>query len=376
MEGASIGGPGAPGARWAEVLRPHPDRGDLIAAGAVLLTVGFVVVDIRFNGTWSAFARFLVMLIGALVVFGMALLAPLEGARPRAYHSVLLVAGLALVLVALGELSDALGGNGGSGSDFWVFGVFALIAALCATRFNSAICALIATLAFGISFLSFVDWVFHPHSISTFRYLIVLLVVVYTGGSLALRDRPRRRRTLDDPVDTWRRHAVQLVNAAGIATLVLAVTFVLAAVAGFYLSLFGSSASRGGLHVAWGWELFFLVVGCALIAYAAVDREPGPGYLGFAVLLAFAVLVGSGGAKPSLIGWPIFLLLVGGAAVAAGLRPLRPLPPEPKVQDAGGRVATLPDRPPPADDVTAPLGDEPGEDPTRPQPPEEPGRAP
>jgi hypothetical protein len=387
MEGASIGGPRAPVARWADVLRPHPDRGDLIAAGAVLLTVGLVVVDLRFNSTWSAFARFLVMLGGALVVFGMALLAPLEEARPRAYHSVLLVAGLALVLATLGELSNLLGADGGSGGNFWVFGAWALIAASCAARFNSAVCGLIAAVASGASSLFFVDWVFNPHSISTFRYLLLVLVVAYAAGSLNLRDRPRPRRTLDDPVGTWRRHAVQLVNAAGIATLALVGTFAFEAI-----GLAADESGPSGFHVAWGWELFFLVVGCGLLAYAAVDREPGPGYFGFFVLVGFAFLIGQLDGKPSLIGWPIFLLLVGGVAVAAGLRPLRPLPPEPGSagggagvreprrpwpggrggtaavvpdeptgEDAGGSVATFPD---------------PGEDPTTPQPPEEPGRAP
>jgi hypothetical protein len=84
------------------------------------------------------------------------------------------------------------------------------------------------------------------------------------------------------------------------------------------------------LNPGTGWELVLLATGLALAAYAAVDREPGPGYIGFVVLVLFIVLAGlpsSSGA--SLIGWPILLLLLGGAGVAAGLRPRRDLPPEP-----------------------------------------------
>ena len=84
------------------------------------------------------------------------------------------------------------------------------------------------------------------------------------------------------------------------------------------------------LNPGTGWELILLATGLALVAYAGVDREPGPGYLGFVVLVLFVVLAGQpsrGGA--SLIGWPILLLLIGGAGVAAGLRPRRDLPPEP-----------------------------------------------
>jgi hypothetical protein len=90
-----------------------------------------------------------------------------------------------------------------------------------------------------------------------------------------------------------------------------------------------------------------LVVGCALVAYAAVDHEPGPGYLGVFALLLFVVLAGTHHGGVSLIGWPILLLLLGGAGVAAGLRPRRDLPPEPG-----------PPEPPPPRPLT---GDEPTE---------------
>jgi hypothetical protein len=37
----------------------------------------------------------------------------------------------------------------------------------------------------------------------------------------------------------------------------------------------------------------------------------------------------------TLLYWPLLLLLLGGAAMAAGLRPLQPLPPEPDAYRAG-----------------------------------------
>jgi hypothetical protein len=104
----------------------------------------------------------------------------------------------------------------------------------------------------------------------------------------------------------------------------------------------------GGGHAGTGWELVLLVVGLALVAYSGVDREPGPGYLGFVVLVLFVALAGPRSISgASLIGWPILLLLLGGAGVAAGLRPRRDLPPEPG-----------PPQPPPPRPLT---GDEPTE---------------
>ena len=65
------------------------------------------------------------------------------------------------------------------------------------------------------------------------------------------------------------------------------------------------------------------------------------------MLVLFVVLAGPPGTSAaSLIGWPILLLLLGGAGVAAGLRPRRDLPPEP------GRPEPPPPRPLTGDEPT------------------------
>ena len=87
------------------------------------------------------------------------------------------------------------------------------------------------------------------------------------------------------------------------------------------------TAFYGTPHVAFGWKLFLLAIGFGLIAYAGVDRERGPGFIGVAVLAVFVVLTGlPTSAHGSLVGWPLFLLVIGGAGLAIGLRPRRPLP--------------------------------------------------
>ena len=71
-----------------------------------------------------------------------------------------------------------------------------------------------------------------------------------------------------------------------------------------------------------------LAAGCGLVAYGAVDRAPGAAWLGVAHLGAFLVAA-SAGADDTLLWWPAILLALGGGVIAAGLRPRRPLPPEP-----------------------------------------------
>ena len=95
-------------------------------------------------------------------------------------------------------------------------------------------------------------------------------------------------------------------------------------------------------------QAFLLLIGSGLVAYAAIDREPGPGYLGVAVLGAFTLLAGAPvAARGSLIGWPLFLLVIGGAGIAIGLRPRRPLPPSPdaNISAPASSVPLHPQRP-------------------------------
>jgi len=326
-------------------LRPHPHRGDVIAAGAVPLAVAAVVIELRMT-QWSLGPRFAVVALIALLLVTMGWLAELEGEAPRAYHSMLLVSGLVPLLVALVLFAEVLGSSRppGAGGFAWVFAVEALIALAAGRRANSGVCTLIAALAAAVAVEAFVAWVFEPHGVGTFRAILLLLTLVFAAGALCLRDRRRR-------------HAVQLINAAGIVSLVLGATYLLAAAVSSALHATSGFLSYGPQVTApFGWKLYLVAVGLGLIAYAAVDREWGPAYIGVAVLATFTLLVGlPTSARGSLVGWPLFLLIVGGVGLAIGLRPIRPLPPEP------------PTRPLPPEPPTRPLPPEP---PTRPLPPE------
>jgi len=300
--------------RGRAAFAPHPHRGDLIAAGAVPLALGVLLIDVRMDGAWSIGILFLLTALGCALVLGMGLLAPLEGERPRSYQQVLLLTGVLLGFVALVRLAQVFGVVDPltkAGTLVWIFLIVAAGAAWIARTRRSAVCALIAALAGVELLLAFVEWVFAPEGPGTIRWLLLASAIVLVLAALALRDRKRRE-------------SVYLVDAAGVAILVLGLSFI-GALFGVLTFVGAPSGAPGD-----GWKLVLLAAGLGLVAYSGVDGEPGPAYLGAAILLLFVALAGipdEGGA--SLWFWPLVLLLIGGAAVAAGLRPRRELPPEP-----------------------------------------------
>jgi hypothetical protein len=302
-------------------VRPHPHRGPVIAAGAVPLALAAIVIELRMT-QWSLGPRFVVVALIAALLLTMGLLAELEGDAPRAYHSVLLASGLLPMIVALQLLAEVLGAHRppGAGADTWTFAAEAGLAGIGARRAHSAVCTLIAGLATIVAVEAFVSWIFKPTGLGTFRAMLVVLTLMLAFGAVRLRDRQRP-------------HAVQLVNVAGLATLVLAITLAATTFATVAVSRFSSVSSAGfqlAPNPAFGWELYILAVGFGLLAYAAVDHAPGPAYIGVVLLAVFALLVGLfGSGQRSLVGWPLFLLVIGFAGLVVGLRPRQPLPPPP-----------------------------------------------
>src|SRR3954467_9862046 len=94
--------------RGVAALRPHPHRGDLIAAGAVPLTVAVVMLNVRMDATWGDGIHLVITALACAIVLGMGLLAVREDEFPRAYQTVLLLAGLGLLIVTLFRLAQVL----------------------------------------------------------------------------------------------------------------------------------------------------------------------------------------------------------------------------------------------------------------------------
>ncbi|HKH18284.1 MAG TPA: hypothetical protein VKA57_12230 [Solirubrobacteraceae bacterium] len=298
-----------------ELLRPPAHRGPLIAAGAVLFTVGIALEEQRLDESLPNGVHVLILAAAAALVLGLGLQARLEGRRPAAYQSVLLVSGLLLLEGALLELADLLGadfeGDLPTGALVWTSLLLFAAALYPAVRRNSAICAMVAGLALGVAILSAANWIFGAESQAVYRWLLLALALAFVLASLVLRG--------GNP-----RHAELMVITAGLATLAIALVASVGALVGAFTGFGGGDEG----FLPGFWELIVLAAGCGLIAYGAVDRVPGAAWLGLAHLLAF-LAAASAGADDTLLWWPLILLALGGGVLIAGMRPRRPLPPEP-----------------------------------------------
>jgi hypothetical protein len=299
-----------------ELLRPPAHRGPLIAAGALIFTVGITLEEQRLDEPLPNGIHLVIVAAAAALILGLGLQAELEDGRPAAYQSVLLVSGLLLLEGALLELAEILGAdfssNLPSGALVWTSLLLCAAAAYPAFRLNSAISGMIAGIALGIAFLAAFNWIFGADSQAVYRWLLLVLALAYVLGALALRGPSPR-------------HSELMIITAGLATLSIALIASVGALLGAFTG-FGGAGQEGFLPGFW--EFVVLAAGCGLIAYGAVDHVPGAAWLGIAHLVAF-IAAASAGADDTLLWWPLALLGLGGFALAAGLRPRSPLPPQP-----------------------------------------------
>jgi hypothetical protein len=340
----------------AAALRPEAERGAIVASGIVLLTTFIVMTEARFEGQWANGVHFVIALAGFLLAYTISVLTPPEEGTlavaddpatpeidsvrawpaPRPWHTAVIVSALTLFFFTVGHLAEILGSDSpfeASGTIMWMALLFAFVAFGPANFQWSGIAALAVALALGVAWLAFIDEVFEPEGASTFRWMLLLLVLAYAVFAARFREsRPR--------------HSVHMVNAAAIATITLIVTF-LGALA-FLVAVGDEGTGAGG--AGWGWEVLMLLFSLATIAYAAITRERGPAYLGFIALFLTVGLVGqpSDPDEGSLIGWPIVFLLAALLVLAAGLSGRRtqaaaPAPPtpaaEPRADTYGGPPA-------------------------------------
>jgi hypothetical protein len=321
----------------ARALEPDP-RGDwLRMIGGVVFAVGGAILWARKGDDWAAFPLLLAVGIPCAVVFVFGAMGALAAGAVARWHAVLMVAGVVLSVLAFGQLWDVVGVDTDSaGFGFLLFACVAALAAFASFRVGAAYQALLAGVAGIAAWLFFFEMILDDPSGTAFRWLLLVLCIVYAAVAFALRERGAPQ-------------AAELVTAAGIAGVLVGLVGLVDG-AGSVLGaiLFDAQALPGGQGQSFVWDLFLLVFSLALVAYGALAETRGPAYVGFFGLLAFAFIQGFEinalleGDEPdsSFVGWPLVLILLGAAALAAGAAGRKPPP-------AGTRVPAGPRGPEP-----------------------------
>jgi hypothetical protein len=350
--------------------------GLLLATGAVVL-----FARKSGHHGWSAFELMLVVSIPAVVLYtlGLGVLERTGNDRPRPWQAVLMVEAILLWPIALLAFLHWVGAH--ANHPLYLAGVFALtslLAAYAARHARIRYAALLAGLSSLIVWLYLWEKILHHPSPNTGRWLLVaagaLLLIVparlarakatgaseiaTTGGIAAVAAgvlgvivggfvaafRPLLTITESSSVATTHHLPARPINLEGMPRAVRTHAASHHGIPPRPLALHrafpvtpiphgrGGSALPSLVHVAhtsglqhFGWDVYLLVVSVALIWAAARWRTRGLGYVGGIGLLAFIISVAiqitrlEAGRTPtaSVVGWPLALILIGVAGLAA-----------------------------------------------------------
>jgi hypothetical protein len=329
------------------------DIRDLLrSVGGLLFAVGALALWARksTHHEWGGFARLLVVAVPAVLLFVLALdlSTPRSRGKTRPAQSVLMVVSILLGPVVLFQFLDWVGASTRHVLlDAAVFALVALLGAYAARRTRVSYAALLAGLSAIVAWLLVWDKILGHPSPNTYRWLLVIAAALLFSAAFRL-------------------HRADSVGAAEVAT-AGGVSAVAAGLFGVVVGAFVGTfeavtstvvSSGGGLHSSashavsshistsgfqhFFWDLYLLVVSLALVWIGSRARFRGLGYVGGVGLFAFLVSVVvqvtriEVGRTPtaSVAGWPLALLLLGAAALAASAYSLRdeqapPLTPPP-----------------------------------------------
>ena len=307
-----------------QLLKPDDSRDALRAIGALLFGIGILVVSVRKddpsgfveNNGWAAFPLFLLYLVPAVLLFYGAVSTARETGELRPWQAISSVFGLLFVALTLSQFVDLIGGDSSASLNVaWIavaVAAFSFYAGLqLEVRFHflvGGLALLVAWLAVWNKLLS--DGVFNDFG--TLRGLLGAFAVVALVIGLYLW------RT--QPEGLWK--ASELLTVAGIAAVLgTAVISVTRAFAVQVVSALAPGQVAGGAGTTFIWDVITLFVVVGLILLGTLIGARGPVYVGAIGLLLFVLIVGQdldaglGDQENGIFGWPIFLLLLGLAAI-------------------------------------------------------------
>src|SRR4051812_6911488 len=310
---------GSPAAAGTDNRTLSFDRSDwLRVIGGMMLGAGALVLLIRKGSDWSDWAIFVALAIPAAVLLGLAFLGRVPEER-QGWKAAFLVFGTLLLLASLLQLVNAAGGHARGWNLVWTFGIAAAVAVFTSLAMQAPFQMLLGAIFGIVAWLAFWDKALSNPSGETIQWLLVVLAVIYFVLAIVM-GRAGRPQSLD------------LITAASLAA-VLAAALTFLGLAGSFSGVSASSLPGNVPKPSQGWNIFLLVVSLAAIGFGSRGPTRGPSYVGALGLGAFIALVGtdvvhriSGGDGGGVVGWPLILLIVGAAALAAGfvLRPRAP----------------------------------------------------
>lgn len=289
------------------------DGGPLLGAAALLIVAAVFAAEMRMTGAWGEAVLLAISTVVALAVLGMGLLAARGEERPDGPATAVLMSGLVMALVALVQLA-ALIGEDGAGAVAAVAVAFAGIAGFAAWRCSSPVATLIAAGAVATAAIAGFEGLVGFDGDDAVPGVALAFAVLFALGAWR--------------VDAIARHrSVQLVNAAGLAVVVLVVSQF--GGLGPFIVPVGTSENIG-VNGPLGWEIVSGLACAGLLAYAVLRREPGPGYLGALATVYFVSIVGELSEEQTLVGWPLVLIALAIAVTVAALRAPTASKPEPE----------------------------------------------
>ncbi len=297
--------------------------------GAILFAVGALVTILRkaVSADLSDLSLFLLLFVPAVALYGLALIEASDartGDDDNGGRSMISLPAIAAILLSTGAMFAFLNLVGAdTHHKLYVVAVLTLsglLAAHAVARLQVAYAALFAGAATLLVWQLVWELILPHGSPNTTRWLTVLAAALL----FAVAGRIARAGAIGSR---------EIAIVGGFAA-------VLAGVQGAFVEVLNGSLglieSSGGPHLhglservdggqGFGWNLYLLVLSTLLVWLAARSRARGLGYVGAFGLLAFIVTVGGqitqisagGSASGALVGWPLALLLLGAAGLAA-----------------------------------------------------------
>jgi hypothetical protein len=314
------------------LFAPDEGRDALRTLGGLLLGLGFFMAWARKSGAliggWGDWALFFTLLIITVFLYGVGIIGRRSTPTPRAWQSVYLVFAIILIPFLLLQFVEAVNGNTGASLNiFWVFlvaaGAAALATLLADVRYGLLLASIFVIVSWSALWNEILSNGFVAHY-GIYRGLLVIIGLLLLAGALVVHRtsllsglRPGREPTPEP--ERWLR-AQDMVTGAAIAGVGAgAITF-----SAFFAqtdSLFAPPVASPSLL----WDLELLVASLLAVLWGARFAVRGPAYIGAIGLFIFVVDVGSEVGidfpESTIVGWPLFLAIVGAILFVASLVP-------------------------------------------------------